>query len=227
MKTQWLLRTMCGLLVVGLTNGLLADPPTIDASPTEQAAPRSEAAMPLAEEQMDVTHGAEHAAEHTRDIGFRASDLIGMSIKNKEGENLGSLKDLVFDRKTGGIRYGVLARGGLLGIGQKLVPVPWNAFELQMEEREARAFRPDDRTGAEPHTGIVSGNDVSLVLDVDARTLDEHPGFEKDNWPKSGDDSLMRPQSREVQQDLPTDRPASDRDAPAREPGVREGPLPR
>jgi sporulation protein YlmC with PRC-barrel domain len=232
MKSQWLLTMLSGLLVAVAANGLLADPPPSTGSTLgeEQAAPPRESVRPLAEQEGDVSDEArtkECAAKQTDCKACRASDLIGMSVKNKEGQDLGSVKDLVFDPKTGTIRYAALSRGGILGIGEKLVAVPWNAFEFQLKEREQRAFRPDDETGAEPQTGVVSHDRFQLILDMDATTLDHHPGFKKDSWPESGDERLMKRGAQDLGEDLPARQPDSDTEVPAPQREILEETLPQ
>jgi len=144
----------------------------------------------------------EETAKHKHTSGFRASTLIGMKVENKEGEKLGSIEDLVLDPETGTIRYAALARGGFLGIGEKLVAVPWTAFECQTKEREQRAFRGEDQR----KTGVVSDDHVALILDIDAKTLEQHPGFKEDNWPESGDASLMKSRAQPVEGSVPAEQ---------------------
>jgi sporulation protein YlmC with PRC-barrel domain len=191
MKTHWLWTMFSGLAISLAAFAVMAEPPQSgDIPPGEQATPPVEDEVDVADE----AQTEEQAAKEPSRIACRASDLIGMSVKNKDGEALGSLKDLVFDPKTGTICYAALARGGLLGIGEKLVAVPWEAFECQVKEHEQRAFRPDEQ----PETADASK--VELILDVDAETLDQHPGFDKNNWPASGDESLMKGETQPVEE---------------------------
>src|SRR5215475_12163691 len=53
------------------------------------------------------------------------SDLIGATVKNPEGESLGSIQELVLDPKDAKIKNVVVSMGGLLGIGAKSVAIPW------------------------------------------------------------------------------------------------------
>jgi sporulation protein YlmC with PRC-barrel domain len=92
----------------------------------------------------------------------KASDLIGMNVKNRENEKIGEVKDLIVDLQSGHVAYAVVSSGGILGIGDKLVAVPPRSFEY-------------------------SDTDKKLVLNVDKQTLANAPRFEKDRWPDLSD----------------------------------------
>ncbi|MBE1161544.1 PRC-barrel domain-containing protein [Dyella acidiphila] len=91
-----------------------------------------------------------------------ASTLTGDSVKNLQGESLGDLKDIMIDTDNGTIVYGVLSFGGVLGMGEKLFAVPWEAIKIDGENRQ-------------------------LLLNVDKERLKNAPGFDKDNWPNFAD----------------------------------------
>jgi sporulation protein YlmC with PRC-barrel domain len=58
-----------------------------------------------------------------------SSDKVeGTSVFNGTGDKLGSIDDLMIDKRTGHIRYAVLEFGGFLGIGTDRYPIPWNVL---------------------------------------------------------------------------------------------------
>jgi len=59
-----------------------------------------------------------------------ASKIIGASVKNTQGENLGKIDELVIDPHDARIKAAVVAVGGVLGIGAKSVAVPWDKVTM-------------------------------------------------------------------------------------------------
>ena len=59
-----------------------------------------------------------------------ANTLLGNDVYNKDGEDLGDIKEFMIDMASGKLAYAVLSFGGLLGMGDKLFAVPWAALAL-------------------------------------------------------------------------------------------------
>jgi len=91
-----------------------------------------------------------------------ASTLIGNRVLKPEGEELGNIEEIMLDLKSGQIAYAVLSLRGFPGIGNKRFPVPWNALQIDPGEQD-------------------------FVLEIDRKTLEGVPDFDKDNWPDMAD----------------------------------------
>ena len=69
--------------------------------------------------------------------GFRASKVIGSSVVNDAGETVGRVDDIIIG-EDGKAPFVVLAVGGFLGIGDKLVVLPYEQIKTMDEDRHAR-----------------------------------------------------------------------------------------
>src|SRR5947208_9910055 len=61
----------------------------------------------------------------------QATKIVGTKVKSSQGEEIGTVKDVVLDRNTGCMAYTVLSTGGggaRVAGGGKLVAVPWAVY---------------------------------------------------------------------------------------------------
>ena len=59
-----------------------------------------------------------------------SSDHVeGTTVYNAAGDKLGSIDDLMIDKRSGLVRYAVLEFGGFLGMGTDRYPLPWNMLK--------------------------------------------------------------------------------------------------
>jgi hyperosmotically inducible periplasmic protein len=58
----------------------------------------------------------------------KGSDVIGMQIKNYDGESLGKVDDLALDLESGRIVQVIVSSGGFIGVGDRLTAVPPGAL---------------------------------------------------------------------------------------------------
>ena len=89
---------------------------------------------------------------HTSAI--RAKKVIGTTVKDSSGENVGSIEDVVLDKQSNNILFGVVSFGGVLGIGEKFHPVPWGALNYDEGEGAYVVNLTKDQLKAAPADSI-------------------------------------------------------------------------
>lgn len=91
---------------------------------------------------------------------------MGDKVVNGQEEDLGELEELMIHLESGDIAYAVLSFGGFIYVGDKLFAIPWQAFTVDAGEER-------------------------LILDIDDDTLEDAPGFDKDDWPATPDSDYI------------------------------------
>ena len=90
------------------------------------------------------------------------SAILGDSVVNRTGENLGKIEELMLDLEKGRVAYAVLSFGGFLGMGEKLFAIPFEALKLDATREH-------------------------FTLDVDQNKLKNAPGFDRNHPPQASD----------------------------------------
>jgi sporulation protein YlmC with PRC-barrel domain len=127
-----------------------------------------DAQQDVTEERKDVMKERQDVTEARRDLRqdlaqtHRAKTVIGMDVKNPQGEHLGKIHDLVLNFDDGDIAYVVISAGGLLGVGDTLHAVPWKALSLNSQ---ADGF----------------------ILNIDQTAWKNAPSFKENDWPEVAD----------------------------------------
>ena len=96
-----------------------------------------------------------------KNASYQSDELVGTDVRNPQDEIIGSVEDLVMNPKTGAVAYLVIARGGIFGIDEKYVPVPWADFKI-------------------------SPKATLLVLDTTKATVESAPHLTKDKFTTAG-----------------------------------------
>jgi len=83
---------------------------------------------------------------HTTAI--RAKKVIGTNVKDRRGQKIGEIEDIVLDKQSNNIMFAVVSFGGFLGMGEKYHPLPWasldydendNGYIVNVTEAQLRA----------------------------------------------------------------------------------------
>jgi len=91
-----------------------------------------------------------------------AQALIGQSVRTRDGQSAGEIRDFVLGGPDGRIERIVLASGGFLGVGARVYSVPAGALRVE----------------AAPKVPIFGeGRPMDVTLDMDAAELEDAPQF--------------------------------------------------
>lgn len=97
---------------------------------------------------------------------MRGTDLIGQGVYNRNNEEIGSVEDLVIG-SDGQVNYLVIEYGGILGMGDRLVPIPMSKIDRSRTE------------------------DSNIRINVSKEELDNAPNFTTNEWPNFNDDGYQ------------------------------------
>ncbi len=95
-----------------------------------------------------------------------ANTLSTAEVRSPAGENVGKIVDFMLDTKRGSVLYAVLAVGGVLGVGAKMIGIRPQDLRLDSDRR-------------------------CLELGVDTASLDAAPSIDRTNPPETADSTLL------------------------------------
>ena len=123
-------------------------------------------------------------------------DIIGTKVQNPQGKDIGKVEALLIDPTEGKVTHAVVGVGGVLGVGEEKVVVPYSALKM---------------------TGHESGRKARIALDqstIDsapkyARTTERSPSASPATSPRvdPSRDATGRPMMDKATPDVKTDRP--------------------
>ena len=62
-----------------------------------------------------------------------SSELVSSEVYNMQKETIGSIDRILVNSESGQVEHAVVSVGGFLGIGDRLVAVPWSSFDIKQE----------------------------------------------------------------------------------------------
>jgi hypothetical protein len=84
-----------------------------------------------------------------------ANKVEGTTVVNPAGEKLGSIEEIMIDKRSGKVAYAVMSFGGFLGIGDRHHPLPWGVLKYDT-------------------------NLTGYVVNLDKRVLEQAPTYSSD-----------------------------------------------
>jgi hypothetical protein len=104
-----------------------------------------------------------------------ANTLSTAEVRSPAGEDVGKVVDFMLDTEQGSVVYAVLAVGGVLGVGAKMLAIA-------------------------PRALAYDGGKRCLRVAVDSATLAEAPGFDRANPPETATDGVLFAPARTASQ---------------------------
>ena len=68
---------------------------------------------------------------------YDSSALIGMRVRNTQGKDIGEIEALLVNARDGRVSHAVVGVGGLLGVGEKHLVVPWSDVSISSDSERA------------------------------------------------------------------------------------------
>jgi sporulation protein YlmC with PRC-barrel domain len=124
-----------------------------------------------------IVGGVSFAADTSRDQvkpflaqPDRFSDIYKTEILSSDNHRVGKFQDFVLE-SSGKVSYLILAHGGLLGIGEKMIPIPWDFVSKNAK---------------------FDTNKKEYVLNLTKDQLTNAPNFEQKNLPNFASDDFAK-----------------------------------
>lgn len=96
-----------------------------------------------------------------------ADTLIGEEVRNKQDQDLGEIKEIMIDMRTGQVGYVVLGLSGWMGTSSHLYAIPWKALQHDVANHR-------------------------FVLDISREKLQSAPSFNPEQWPDMADATWIK-----------------------------------
>lgn len=93
---------------------------------------------------------------------IEASKVQGTAVYNPAGERLGTIDDVMIEKRSGQAAYAIMSFGGFLGIGGDHHPIPWSKLKY------------DTTLGG-------------YIVDIEPRMLEGAPAYAAGAQPRWGD----------------------------------------
>lgn len=154
MKTKLILASAIAMALSGAAIGQqqTTEPMATQDKPAKEWSKTGQQAQPA-----DPAKAEEMAAMETANpYDLRASDIIGREVKNSQDDDIGEVDDLIIT-KSDNVVKAVIAVGGFLGIGEKLVAVPYNELQVSPDRDYVMYEATKDQLKSQPEFNYKEG----------------------------------------------------------------------
>ena len=107
---------------------------------------------PATERGTTERRGTDRASKPERQVWnnpqlHEARDIIGTAVEGPDGKKLGKVENLLMDPSEGKVTHAVIGVGGVMGLGEEKVVVPYSALKMSGHEGGRKAaIRLDQAT---------------------------------------------------------------------------------
>ena len=106
-----------------------------DAADSAEAASESAEATEAATLEAEMAISDKIAREQAANE-LRIDWVTGASVTSPDDEAIGEVRDVIVDRESGQVIAAIIGVGGLLGIGEKQIAVPWDQLTINSDAQE-------------------------------------------------------------------------------------------
>lgn len=138
-------QSKCAVLAAAIAVAL-AGPVSAQDSPRENANLPADRSTQIARSDT----GLQTVEKHLQHSTLRVSQLIGMELQNRNGDNLGEVKDVLRGDAPGQNMQLVVATGGGLGADAKLIAIPFDEAQINAKGDELFTTQTRDRLASSP-----------------------------------------------------------------------------
>ena len=76
---------------------------------------------------------ADIATNETHEL-ISSDKVEGTAVYDRNGNKLGTVSNVMLDKRSGQVAYAVLSFGGFLGMGSSYHPLPWNQLTYDLNQ---------------------------------------------------------------------------------------------
>ncbi len=113
-----------------------------------------------------TTTGSGVATSETGDL-ISAGKVEGTTVYDRSGSKIGSIYDVMIDKRSGQVAYAVLSFGGFLGMGKDYNPLPWNQLTYDTAQGGYVVDMTEDRLKGAPTYAADQDFDTDYRRSVD------------------------------------------------------------